>query len=65
MKRFLLFEFDDYYPRGGWDDLTGDFETQDAAERHRMNNPKNDNYQIVDTQLPVHRVIADNRYGTH
>lgn len=65
MKRFLLFEFDDYYPRGGWDDMTGDFDTQDAAERHRMNTANGDNYQIVDTHLPTQRVIADNRHGRH
>jgi hypothetical protein len=31
MKRFLLFSGDDFYPNGGWDDFSGDFDTVEAA----------------------------------
>lgn len=31
MKRYLLFAFDDYYPKGGWNDFAGDFGNLDDA----------------------------------
>jgi len=27
MKRFLVFAYEQYYPRGGWGDFVGDFDT--------------------------------------
>lgn len=29
---FLLFEGDNYYPHGGWEDFTGGYETVEAAQ---------------------------------
>ena len=34
MKRFLLFEFPDYYPSGGVHDLEDDFDTLKEAQDH-------------------------------
>lgn len=31
MERYLLFAFDQYYPRGGWDDFRGSFKTLEEA----------------------------------
>lgn len=31
MKRYVLFAFDTYYPRGGWGDMRGTFEVLDDA----------------------------------
>lgn len=31
MKRFLAFQGENYYPGGGWDDFSGDFDTADGA----------------------------------
>ena len=31
MTRYFLFEYDDYYPCGGFNDLTGIFESENAA----------------------------------
>jgi hypothetical protein len=33
MNRFLLFAGDFYYPKGGWHDLQGNFETAETAEQ--------------------------------
>lgn len=30
-KRFLLFQYDQYYPSGGWSDLSGSFNTVEEA----------------------------------
>ena len=52
MTRYFLFEYNDYYPRGGFNDLTGVFESendaladiksggvwQDNVEIHSLNN---------------------------
>lgn len=32
MKRFLLFAGASYYPRGGWNDFQGDFDTLEEAQ---------------------------------
>jgi hypothetical protein len=32
MKRFLVFSGPTYYPGGGWDDLTGSFDTFEQAK---------------------------------
>lgn len=31
MKRWILFEFDDYYPCGGWGDMLGAYDDEDEA----------------------------------
>ena len=47
MKRYLLFAGDFYYPRGGWSDHRGDFETiEDAVEAAAAS--RIDWYQVVD-----------------
>jgi hypothetical protein len=33
MKRYLLFSGWDYYPRGGWNDFKGSFDTVDKAKQ--------------------------------
>lgn len=58
MKRYLLFQFDDYYPSGGWKDFTGDFDSITDALTNRANDPQGDLYQLVDTQLK--QVIESN-----
>lgn len=51
MKRFLLFEFNDYYPIGGWNDFVGSF---DSIEEAKASTPKGaENVQIVDAQSGV------------
>jgi len=49
LKRFLLFAGDNYYPRGGWDDFRGSYDSLEealAAPRH------NDNWwHVVDSHL--------------
>ena len=32
-KRYLVFEYDKYYPRGGFGDLFGSYETIEEAEK--------------------------------
>lgn len=32
MKRYLLFQCNDYYPSGGWDDFVGDYDTIEDAQ---------------------------------
>lgn len=51
MKRFLVFAGEDYYPRGGWNDLQGRFDTQLEAEHEAKELLKKgfDWNQIVDT----------------
>lgn len=34
ISRYLLFVGQDYYPRGGWGDFCGDFDTLAAAKAH-------------------------------
>jgi hypothetical protein len=57
MKRFLLFSFDDYYPRGGWNDLRGSFDALQAAIDAAMAMPTDDfnvqECQIVDLQTGI------------
>jgi len=43
VKRFLLFAFDAYYPRGGWDDLVDSYETKEAAVDAAMAIPTSGN----------------------
>jgi hypothetical protein len=49
MKRFLLFTGMGYYPRGGWSDFVGVFDSlEEAKNRGRQTN--DDWYQVVDTE---------------
>lgn len=50
MKRFLLFVFDEFYPRGGWNDFVDSYETLEAAQA-RARTRRSDFYQIVDQTL--------------
>lgn len=63
MKRFLLFEFDDYYPQGGMEDFTGEYDTQEEALRSRAEKKRGDNFHIYDTV--ERRFVEDNRFGSH
>lgn len=58
LKRFLLFEYDDFYPGGGWRDFTGDFDAEHEARARRSNGTK-ENWHIVDTLAPG--IIAGNQ----
>lgn len=56
MKRYALFEGMLYYPAGGWDDLTGTYDSLEEAQANRdkyKTNHRNDWYQIVDLQTGV------------
>ena len=44
MKRYALFTGDDYYPRGGWDDFKGSFDTVEDA----LAAPRGEWFQVVD-----------------
>lgn len=57
MKQFLLFCGECYYPRGGWEDLEGDYDTIEAAalilEMKAGRARRDDQFewaQIVDTE---------------
>jgi len=50
MKQYLLFGFDQYYPRGGWSDLLGSFDTLEEAKGAVGKQGRWDYYQIVDIQ---------------
>jgi len=59
MKRYLLFEYSDYYPSGGMNDYTGDFnsveEAKIAAKKYvdwvsQIERFDADNVEIYDTQ---------------
>ena len=46
MKRFLRFEFDTYYPGGGFEDFVGSFDDMSGAREAIAGH---DNVQVVDT----------------
>jgi len=52
MKRYLLFFYERFYPRGGWHDLTGQFHTleqaKEVAKAKSCGVRHDDYYQIVD-----------------
>lgn len=58
MKRYALFEFDQYYPSGGWSDFVNSFDSVDeAVSFYNLPRPREgmkydtypaDNYQVVD-----------------
>jgi hypothetical protein len=39
MKDYLVFEWDRYYPSGGWDDLKQQFDTFTEVEAYHHANP--------------------------
>lgn len=38
MKRYLVFKGSDYYPNGGWEDFSGDFDTIEEAREAATTN---------------------------
>jgi hypothetical protein len=52
--RYLLFAFDDHYPRGGWNDFLGGFDTIEAAVAAPKTKDPNyrygENWHVVDAQ---------------
>ncbi len=57
MKRYMLFGFDHYYPRGGMNDLIGTFDSKEEVDDHfiklHMEGEyiiKYDKYQLFDTE---------------
>jgi hypothetical protein len=52
MKRYLVFEFENYYPAGGWNDFKASF---DSIEKAKASLPaigsfsRADYYQIIDS----------------
>lgn len=47
MKKFILFCWSTYYPKGGLNDLVGSFDTTEEAEVFAKQN-KRDEWQLVD-----------------
>lgn len=54
--RYLLFVFHDYYPRGGWHDFAGAFDSLETARS--MVPEEAENWHIVDLESGV-RVLSD------
>jgi hypothetical protein len=48
MKRYALFAYDTYYPRGGWNDSKGVFDTLDHAKAIGDALDTHDYYHVVD-----------------
>ena len=66
MKRYLLFNYDQYYPFGGWEDFQGDFDSiAEAQSYHAEKFPKghfSGGYaHIVDTETK--EIILSRRYS--
>lgn len=59
MKRFLVFSGDDHYPRGGYNDFVGDYETFTEASNKMVSLAHRDNkwVHLVDTELRI--MISD------
>lgn len=52
MTGFLLFEGDDYYPRGGWGDFTGAYPTLEAAQEAKVDHQYDGGWaHVVDATL--------------
>ena len=50
MKRYAIFGFDTYYPKGGFNDFVYDFHTFDEAKEYvERNRATRDSFHIVDT----------------
>lgn len=52
LKRYLVFTFDDYYARGGWNDFNGSFDSEKEALVF-LANWSHENFQIVDSTTGV------------
>lgn len=53
MKRYLLFVFESYYPRGGWDDFAGSFDVLSFAIEsggRKSGNQTLANFHVVDSE---------------
>lgn len=57
MKRYMLFGFDGYYPRGGVNDLLGIFDSTEEMDKHFIAEyikegyvRRYDNFQVFDTE---------------
>ena len=50
MERYLLFVFDQYYPRGGFNDFYGSYETEEEALERWDDMRRRDYGQIVDLE---------------
>jgi hypothetical protein len=48
IQQYYVFRFDNYYPRGGWDDFKGAYVTIEEA-RKVAQAPGCDEWQIVDS----------------
>jgi hypothetical protein len=49
MKRFVVFAYDNYYPSGGWDDLSGVFDNREEAHKAAIDHVRlMDVAQVVD-----------------
>jgi hypothetical protein len=50
LKRYLLFDYDDYYPSGGWHDFRQSFDSVVEAEAYWLAHPEDhcSNPQLVD-----------------
>ncbi len=49
MKRYMLFEFDKYYPCGGMSDFTGSFDSLEECLNKRCNS-YTDCFHVYDTE---------------
>lgn len=57
MKRFLLFGGDHYYPRGGWNDYQGSFETVEKIYKFIAEGNGQDWHYILDTQTMIYKIL--------
>jgi hypothetical protein len=48
-KRYLLFQYEQYYPGGGWGDLTGSFDTIEEAATKALKKRRDYN-EIIDLE---------------
>jgi hypothetical protein len=48
-KRYIVFQYEDYYPSGGWGDLQGSFDTLEEARAFAQEN-RHDNTDIIDLE---------------
>lgn len=53
MERYLLFQYDIYYPSGGMADLQGSFHTIDEIKKFLENTENTyDHTEVIDTHTP-------------
>ncbi len=55
MKRYILFGYDGYYPRGGWNDFIASFDTVAEA----FDAIRRDYFQIVD--LTTGKIVREGK----